>query len=257
MLKKSMLLGLAVLAVTPLLAVQGTITTASDTRKGDIRWQPRSRTYYISFRKGQSDMSAEFKLAEVVSLDIDKPAGYDRAVESVMRGQGGSAIATLKKIVADYRMLVWDKPAGRYLALAYLADGQAQEALNVCQSIIAEDKAAAYSGELASAYWQSLLKLGKIQQLEAVLKKAAAADDRAASAAALVMRGDIIMAEGDSREVTERALRDGYLRVVLMYGDSACRRERREALMKAAQCFDKLKYTERAERLRKQLAQLD
>ena len=47
-----------------------------------------------------------------------------------------------------------------------------------------------------------------------------------------------------------RALRDGYLRVVLMYQDAACARERSEACLKAAQCFDKLGQSSRAEQLK-------
>ena len=99
-------------------------------------------------------------------------------------GNGAAAVAALTKIVDDYRMLVWDKPAGRYLALAHLAAGNAQKALDVCQKIIAEDKSAAYSGEVAPAYWQALLKLGKNDQLEGLLKKATSSADRPASAAA-------------------------------------------------------------------------
>ena len=52
--------------------------------------------------------------------------------------------------------------------------------------------------------------------------------------------------------VPEVVLRDGYLRVVLMYQDEACNRERGEAMLKAAQCFDKLGQSARAEALRAQ-----
>ena len=159
----------------------------------------------------------------------------------------------LTKIVSEYRMLKWDKPAGRYLALAHLAAGNAQKAYEACQPIVAEDKAAAYTGDLAAAYWQALLKRGKNDQLEGLLKKAAASGDRPASAAALVMRGDIIVtASNDKPEELRRALTDGYLRVVLMYQDAPCARERAEACLKAAQCFDKLGQSGRAEQLRAQ-----
>ena len=75
----------------------------------------------------------------------------------------------------------------------------------------------------------------------------------AASAAALVMRGDVIVnASGDRPDELRKALRDGYLRVVLMYQEPECRRERVEAMMKAAAVFDKLGQVARAEKLRSQ-----
>ena len=88
-------------------------------------------------------------------------------------GQGSAAVPVLTKVVSEYRMMKWDKIAGRYLALAHLAAGNAQKAYEACQPIVSEDKSAAYTGDLASAYWQALLKLGKSEQLEGLLKKAA------------------------------------------------------------------------------------
>jgi hypothetical protein len=155
--------------------------------------------------------------------------------------------------VQDYKMLQWDKPAGRYLVEAYLAAGNAQKAQEAAEGIIREDKTAEWKGDLAPAYWQALLKLGKNQKLEALVKKAAISGDRAASANALVMRGDIILAtEGDSPESYRKALTDAYLRVMLMYADEPCREARAQAMQKAAGCFDKLNQASRAEQIRAQ-----
>ena len=250
---KKLILGFAALTAAELFAIQGTVSTDNETVTGDVKWQPRAKSYLIE--KGK--ISKEFKLAEVVSLNIPKPEGYDKAVQMVENGQGASAVATLAKIVSDYRMLVWDKPAGRYLALAYLAAGNAQKAYEVCNKIVSEDKSAGYTGDLAAAYWQALLKLGKREQLESLLKKAVSSGDRQASAAALVMRGDIIVQDShDAAEELKRALRDGYMRVALMYQDAECKRERGEALLKAASCFDKLGQAARAENLRAQAKQI-
>ena len=249
MTKKTLILSLAALAVPELFAIQGTISTDAETFAGDIKWHAREKKYVVE--KGK--ITKEFKLADVTGVDVAKPAGFDKAVQLVQEGQGASAIGTLTKIVSDYRMLKWDKPAGRYLAMAHLAAGNAQKAYDACQAIVSEDKSAAYSGDLAAAYWESLLKLGKTEQLEGLLKKASAAGDRQSSAAALVMRGDIIVAgSNDKPDELRRALRDGYLRVVLMYQDASCARERAEACLKAAQCFDKLGQSARAEQLRAQ-----
>ena len=240
---------LAALAAAEAFAMQGAVSTETETFAGDVKWHARDKKYVIQKDK----ITKEFKLADVTSLDIPKPQGFDKAVQMVEAGQGSSAVAILAKIVSEYRMLQWDKPAGRYLALAHLAAGNAQKAYDACKPIIAEDKAAAYSGDLAAAYGQALLKLGKSEELEKLLKDAATKGNRQSSAAALVMRGDMIVAgSNDAPEELKRALRDGYLRVVLMYQDAECSRERGEAMLKAAQCFDKLGQSARAESLRTQ-----
>jgi len=247
--KKTLILSLAALAVPELFAIQGTVSTGAESFAGDVKWHARDKKYVIE--KGK--ITKEFKLADVTEIDVAKPAGFDKAVQMVEGGQGSAAVPALTKIVSEYRMLKWDKLAGRYLALAHLAAGNAQKAYEACQPIVSEDKSAAYSGDLAAAYWQALLKLGKTDQLEGLLKKAAASGDRSSSAAALVMRGDMIVAaSSDQPTELRRALTDGYLRVVLMYQDAACARERAEACLKAAQCFDKLGQSARAEQLRAQ-----
>ena len=255
--RKTMITVLAALAATELMAIQGTIFTETDSKTGDIKWQPRTKSYSLTYKKGKTDLQMEFPLADVTKIDVAKPAGYDKAVSMVEGGQGAGAIASLAKIVADYRMLNWDKQAGRYLALAYIAANQPQKALDACQAIINEDKSAAWSGDLAAAYWQALLKLGKTNQLEGLLKKAASSGSRQASAAALNLHGDMIVVAGnDSPDSLKTALRDGYLRVALMYIDPECSRERAEAMLKAAQCFDKLGQVARAEHLRSQAKSL-
>ena len=247
--KKTLILSLAALAVPELFAIQGTVSTGAESFAGDVKWHARDKKYVVE--KGK--ITKEFKLADVTDIEVAKPAGFDKAVQMVEGGQGSAAVPALTKIVSEYRMLKWDKPAGRYLAIAYLAAGNAKKAYDACQPIVSEDKTAAYTGDLASAYWQALLKLGKTDQLEGLLKKAAASGDRSSSAAALVMRGDIIVtASNDKPEELRRALTDGYLRVVLMYQDAPCARERAEACLKAAQCFDKLGQSGRAEQLRAQ-----
>jgi hypothetical protein len=158
--KRLMILFAVAAATSPLWAIQGTIRTETDSKKGDIKWQSRSKSYAVSFKKGNTMVSAEYPLGDVVELDIEKPAGYDKAVENVKRGNGAAAIGVLTKVVQEYKMLVWDKPAGRYLVEAYISANNAQKAFEIATSIINEDKSAAWKGDLAPAYWQALLKLG-------------------------------------------------------------------------------------------------
>ena len=250
---KKLMFGMVVAMAANAFAISGSISTELETVSGEIKWQPRAKAYLIE--KGR--ISREIKIDDVTGIDIPKPANFDKAVQMVDAGQGASAVGILAKIVIDYRMLQWDKPAARYLALAHLAAGNAQKAYEVCQPVISEDKSAAYTGDMAAAYWQAMMKLGKFDQLEGLLKKAASSGDRGASAAALVMRGDIIMnSASDDNSKVRQAMTDGYLRVWLMYQEPECRRERVEAGMKAAAAFDRLGQTARAERLRAQVKQI-
>ena len=126
---KQLAFALAFVATLPLYAIQGTVyTTNGDSKTGDIKWQQRSKKYIVSYKKGKTSVDAEYPLADVDRIDVNKPANYDKLVEFVQKGQGGSAIAGLQKIVTEYQMLNWDKPAGRYLAYAYISAGQIQKA---------------------------------------------------------------------------------------------------------------------------------
>ena len=255
---KLAIVAIAALAVSPAWAIRGTIHTANDSTEGDIKWMPRLKKYTVSVKaKGGAAIDREFPLDDVTSLDIPKPAGYDKAVEAVKRGQGAAAIGTLSKVVEEYRMLVWDKPAGRYLAEAYLSAGNPQKAYDMASEIISGDRSAAYTGDLAPAYWQALLKLGKTQQLENCLKKAATSGDRASAAEATVMRGDLILTQlGDTPDAYREALAEAYLRVILLYLDEPCREARAAALTKGAKCFEKLGNAEQAESFRAEARKL-
>ena len=249
--KKLAFIATAALAATQLFAVPGSISTANDTKSGDIKWNSRSKVYEVAIKKGKAVMNTEVPLADMTSLDIPKPAMLDKAVEMVQSGKGAAAIAPLTKIVADYKMLVWDKPAGRWLVEAYLAANNAQKALDTANQIASDDPTAKFSGDLAPAYWHALMKTGKTQQLENCLRKAASCGSRPASADALIMRGDMILAGDESNpDKIRAALTDGYLRVALMYTDEPCKGQRQTAMLRAAKCFSTLGQASRAEDLK-------
>ena len=74
---------------------------------------------------------------------------------------------------------------------------------------------------------------------------------------ALIGRGDLILASGESAESIRAALVDGYLRVALMYTDGKVADQLRpEALAKSAQCFEKIGQAGRADQMRGELKRL-
>ena len=68
---------LAAAAAAPLWAIQGTVRTATAAKKGDVQWQRAKKSYLVSYKKGNTAVSAEYPLADVEELEIDKPQGYD------------------------------------------------------------------------------------------------------------------------------------------------------------------------------------
>lgn len=249
--KKLALMALAaVVATSPAWAIKGTIKTDKDTKSGDITWKAGSKKYEVVLK---NNVTTEYPLADVVGLDIPKPANFDQCVQS-------KNIAGLKKIVEDYRMLVWDKPAGNALVKAYLTVSPAkpQEAYETARKIIADDQSAAYKGDLAPAYWSALLRLNRRSALEKNMKTALKGGDRFSRGAALLMTGDIIMKDGkESADACKKALTDGYLRVVYLYTEEGvAERLRPEALYKAAVCFSTLRQSGRADVMRTELKAL-
>ncbi len=239
-------------ALTLSAAVTGSLKLENgDEMKGTVRWSVREKAYFVM--KGMIEQ--RFKATDVAEIDIEKPAGLDTAVAQVAKGQGAAAIPVLQKIVREYAHLQWDKVAGRTLAEAYLAAGKPEEALKACHAIIDGEPSAAYRGELAPAYWNALLSLNRRSPLEKILEKAMKSGDRVARGAALIMRGDIAMKDGnESADACRKALAEDYLRVVFLYRDAdVAERLQPEALYKAALCFDKLGQSGRADFMRTEL----
>jgi len=253
--RKCVVLGLAAAMSASALAVTGTIVTDNDSKTGEVKWNARAKTYTVTQKKGGANIDVEVAADDVVEMNVEKPAEIDKAAAQIAKGQAAAAVPALSKIMKEYSHLQWDRTAGRYLADAYLALNNPEKALAACKDVIDSDKSAAWKGELAPAYWGALLKLNKKTQLEEALVKAAASGDRYSSGAALTLRGDIAMQDGnETPEAAKKALIDGYLRVVLMYTDAAVAPLLRpEALYKAAQCFEKLGQSGRADQLRGEL----
>lgn len=235
----------------------GTITDAQGPHKGVVRYSLKNKMYIVSVRQGNSAVELEIAPGDDVTLDIAEPAGWDKAVENVSKGRGTASIAYFDDIVKRYNHLQWDLRAARYLAEAYLAAGDADKAYESCSKVVRADPENAYKGEFAPSYWKVLTKLGKKEQLEKVLQQAAASGDRFSSGAALIGRGDLILASGESADSIRAALVDGYLRVALMYTDGKIAEQLRpEALAKAAQCFEKIGQAGRADAMRGELKRL-
>lgn len=228
--------------------INGTIqTTDGRSISGQIRWLASQKKYVVmAIRPGtQTSIEIQLQAEQVAKIDVPQPRELGPAVQAVRSGvNAAAAIPVLEKIVRDYVMLQWDEPAARALAEAQLAGGNAEAAIKACEVVIAMKPEAAYKGELAVIYWQALLKANRSAKLADLLKDAIAKGGREASASALVMRGDLMMERKQPRD----ALKDGYLRVVILY--EGVRAVQPEALYKAAKAFEALQQNPNAEKMR-------
>lgn len=228
--------------------IQGTIiNTDGKPFPGLLKWKSQAKAYTVS----ANNMDMEIPVASVADIQIAKPKDLDNAEKQIAAGNSVVAIPLLEKVTKDYLMLKWDKPAIRLLAEANLKAGETDKALKTCETIIAADPPAAYLGEVAPIYWQVLLKLNRTAKVEEFVLKAIKSGDRMASAFALIMRGDLVLATGDTPDNANKALRDGYLRVVLLYKSE--KEALPEALYKAGKCFEKAGQSARAEQMRSEL----
>lgn len=229
-------------------ALPGIIKTKNGAEvKGAIRWMPQGKKYVVARRQGEQTISLDVALDEVASVTVAKPEKLDAAIAAVKAGKAAAATPVLEAIVKQYAMLNWDEPAARWLARAKLDTGDAAAAIAICEGIVKVRPAAAYVGEVAPIYWAALLKTDKAAKVKDLLVKAIANGDANDSAAALVMRGDILMEEKEPFN----ALKDGYLRAVLLYEN--CHEVQPEALYKAAKAFEALSKNADAQKMRDQL----
>lgn len=238
-----------VVALPAMAAPTGTIYANGGKASGTLRWMNSAKKYTITNAKG---MTTEYKEDDVENVDVDRPKELDAAIKQVKAGSAASAVANLEKIAKEYTHLTYDREATEWLAKAYLAQGNAAKAVAACEAIIRNDDEAAYMGPMAVAYWKALTKDGKASKLGLLLDKAIASGDAAAAAAALVARGNAAMERGSNRTNCEEALRDGYLRVILLYADPASEAYA-EALYMGAKAFDGMGQGNRANKLREDL----
>lgn len=240
-------LAVALSAASAMSQIAGVITTAEGRKiEGAIKWKMREKAYAVTAKGGNVEL--ELTPASISGIEIPRPKELDAAIASVQQGNAAAAVPVLEKIANDYLMLQWDGLATRLLAEAHVKAGSPDKALRVCEKVIAANPESAYLGEMAPAYWAALLKSDRVAKVEDLLAKAIKSGSREASAFALIMRGDVIRASGDTNETAKKALRDGYLRVVTLYKSE--RAAQPEALYKAAKCFEKLGQSSRAEQMR-------
>jgi len=213
-----------------------------------IRWKPANRSYEIVSPQGTLTFPANR-----LQLAIPRPRQLDAARADLAAGRSAAVISALNPILGDYIMLQHDEEIAALLIRAHLAANNSAEALKVAERVIAARPESAFRGTMVSAYWAALLAAGQNEKLRGFLDKAIQTGDIPAMSQAAIMRGDMILQKANPSALDHRqALVDGYLRVIVLYAKDA-KDVLAEALYKAAQSFDKIGQTGRAQAFRNKL----
>ena len=232
--------------------VTGRIRVDRDPAKvydGVIRWQAARKEYQITTA---NNATLTFP-ANRVELIIPRPRQLDTAIADLRGGRNAAVITGLGPILNDYLMLMHDEEIASLLIQAHLASNNSTEALKIADRVIGSRPEAAFRGAMTGPYWAALLAANQTEKLRGLLDKAIQTGDIPAMSQALVMRGDMILNKANPTSLDHRqALVDGYLRVIVLYAKDA-KDVLAEALYKAAQSFDKMGQTSRAQIFRNRL----
>jgi len=211
-----------------------------------IKWFETRHEYQVENADGSMIPVA---LDDVESIEVAKPAEFDKAIQAIASKQYDAAIPILEDITGRYRRLQWDAKAREMLANAFFAKGDYKKAVQVLGDLMEGTSKNQITDAQQVMYWSALMGAQMTATLKKALNEALAGDSKSLAAQAMIKRGDLFKAEGKR----EDAVLD-YLRVVLLFEEA--REAHPEALFKAAQLLDELHDTPRADDLRKKLVSM-
>ncbi len=215
-----------------------------------IRWLPVDKVYNISFKADGAVRERRVKPDQIVRMSVEPPKGWaDIAKRAAAdpKSAAGPLRGQLEQIAGAYKMLQYDGRAGKLIAEGFLANNNPNEAINACKKIITGNPNAGWNSDMAPAYWRALLDANKLAEAENLINKGCTSGNQNVEIVACLRRGDLLVRKNEYK----LALKDGYLRAVLLYRgpDEA----RAEALFRAAEAFEKIGQNSYAERMRDEL----
>lgn len=240
---------IAMVAMT-VLAVSAGVARAEKLVKTDgvelkgvrIKWFETRQEYQI---EGNDGSMIPVAADQVESIEVTKPAEFDKAARDVAARRYDQAIPVLEDIATRYKRLQWDGKAQELLAGAYAAKGEFKKAAQAMKDLMDNTPKSQITEDHYGLYWKALVGAQMTAVLKKSLNEALAGESRTMAALATVYRGDLNKAEGKRDD----AVLD-YLRAVLVYADATPVHP--EALYKAAVLLDEMR-DPRADELRKKL----
>lgn len=202
-----------------------------------IEWRETTRDYLLT-AEGASRAIPE---DQVLQLNIDRPADFDKARSLISSRQYAQAVTLLDGLIKEYRKLVWDVEALKLQAQCYVEMNEPGKAAVVMDSLFASG--GAITPALQMLYWKALQKSGDTKRLQKELARTLGTGSSDLVAAAYLIRGNAYLQDGDQ----DAALSDFLKIVTLFKGEKAVQPE---ALYNVVELLDKAK-DPRAEEFRK------
>lgn len=162
----------------------------------------------------------------------DEPPNWNQ-VNRAISTDPDSAIPELQKIIREYANLDWDLRAMAKLAEAQVAAGKAEDGVATYEDLFRKSEAASAS-EIRWDYYQALIGAKRYNKVEVALKKEMASKSRSDAAHAQILRGDVLLNQGD----IQGAAMD-YLKTVLLFQKESD--VQAEALYKAGDALKRMK----------------
>lgn len=173
-----------------------------------------------------------FTKGQYTRAEADKPAQWDQIVRSV-ESNPATAIPALQTIIKANANLGWDLRGMAQLGAAQVASGKVEEGISTYESLFRKSPEAARS-DARWGYYDAMVASKKYSKLELALKTEVKEGTRSDAARAQIIRGDILMSQGD----TQGAAMD-YLKTVLLFKQQ--QDVQAEALYKAGEALAKMK----------------
>lgn len=149
-------------------------------------------TFYLTTAQGTLTFPAG------TTVVVDKPEAYERAEALLERGQPGAAIPLLAEVIKAYRFLNWDRPAERLLADAQYGSGAYEDAVMTYEAVFVHSPPVAGDSGARANYLEALLQINAIDKLRPLLSETVATGKRDVAAKALMMRGRLLQAKGET-----------------------------------------------------------
>lgn len=162
----------------------------------------------------------------------DQPSNWDKVSQDV-QSNPAAAIPALQVIIKENANLEWDLRAMALLGQAQVGAGKVDEGISTYESVFRKSPEMART-DARWGYYDAMVAAKKYNKLELALKKEIKEGAHEDAAKAQIIRGDILMSQGD----TQGAAMD-YLKTVLLF--KKARSVQAEALYKAGEALDKLK----------------
>ncbi|MCS6771694.1 MAG: hypothetical protein NZ740_06665 [Kiritimatiellae bacterium] len=175
-----------------------------------------------------------YQRGQYVRAEAARPADFDRARQLAQQKNYDEALRLLEQVAQNYRFLTWDNQARLLSAQILVLKGDHAAAVSMYERLFQAAPDQRRESAVLMGYLAALNEAKQFEKLAPQLDDLVAKGSRSDAARALVLRGDMKMAQGQ----VEGAVLD-YLRAAFLFESE--RAVVPEALFKAAEGLERLR----------------